>query len=68
MSLLQVDLKKLEAGIAGAVIEDAHLTTAVRMFNCKPNDVSLDMRRAAKLANYHRLYGGSNHEKILQLP
>lgn len=62
---LQIDLKKLEARVAGAVVEDLHIKTAMRMFNCSANEVTLQQRKLAKLYNYFEIYGGTEHAKIL---
>lgn len=57
-TVLQIDTKKLETSLTGAIVRDVHVETACRLFDCAPNDVTLDMRRAAKAVNYLEIYGG----------
>ena len=41
--------------------EDVHTTTASRVFNVPPNEVTADMRRVAKTVNFGVIYGMSDY-------
>lgn len=67
--MVNVSLADLDAALLGGSDEfsqinpdqaDIHKVRAVEMFNVPYNQVTKEQRRAAKMANYHLVYGENN--------
>lgn len=54
-AIISRDKKLSEAFLSG---EDVHTTLAAMMRNCRPDQVTPEMRQAGKTTNFHVLYGG----------
>ncbi len=60
MRIEEISFAEIEKRIIDNEIKDVHLTTAMRIFKVKAEDVTPEMRRYAKVVNSSVLYGISS--------